>query len=250
MLISIVTPCYNCADFIYETYQTVKDQTFSDWEWLCVDDCSTDKTNLILQEISSGDARVKVFKNEKNSGAAVTRNRGLEEASGNYIAFLDADDIWDPAKLALQLDFMQKQALHFSYHNYQLVDSEGNRIKEMIIDDCYVAGDLLKYNPFVTSSIMISKFVADRTRFRERLRRRQDYIFWYEALKISNRGKGMDEFLSSYRQTGSGSLSSNKIKMAGIQWKLLKEELQVSFFQRVFYFFRYAIWGLNKYFLK
>ncbi|MAZ47782.1 MAG: glycosyl transferase [Halobacteriovoraceae bacterium] len=249
MLISIVTPCYNCADFIYETYQTVKNQTFSDWEWLCVDDCSTDDTNLILQELASGDERVKVFKNEKNSGAAVTRNRGLEEASGNYIAFLDADDIWDPAKLALQLDFMQIQALHFSYHNYQLVNSDGIRIKEMIIDDCYVAGDLLKYNPFATSSIMISKFVADRTRFREHLRRRQDYIFWYEALKLSNRGQGMSEFLSSYRQTGEDSLSADKKKMALIQWQLLNSEFKLNLFERVYYFLKYAIWGLKKYFL-
>ena len=247
MKVSIVTPCFNCEDFIRETYKTVKDQSYSDWEWLCVDDCSIDETHKILSEIAEQDKRVKIFKNIENSGAAVTRNKGLEEATGDYIAFLDSDDIWDPSKLALQVDFMQKYSLLFSYHNYQMVDSNGSRIKDMILEECYVASDLLKFNPFATSSIMISKFVADRTRFREHLRRRQDYLFWFEALKISNHAKALPEFLSGYRQTGADSLSANKKKMAIIQWQLLGSEFNLSLLERIYYFCQYAIWGIKKY---
>lgn len=249
MLISIITPCYNCADFIYETYQTVKNQTHDNWEWICVDDCSTDETAKIVQELAAGDERVKFFQNAENSGAAVTRNRGLEEASGDYIAFLDSDDLWDPSKLALQLDFMKKRALHFSYHNYQLIDKEGNGIKNMNLENCIVAQDILKYNPFATSSIMVSKMIANKVRFREHLRRRQDYLFWYEALKFSNHAKGLAEYLSSYRQSGEDSLSANKKAMALIQWKLLKEEFDLNPIQRIFYFSHYAWWGIKKYFL-
>lgn len=247
MLVSIITPCFNSSDYIYQTFETVKKQTHSQWEWICVDDCSSDGTWMILQELASGDERVKIFQNQENSGAAITRNKALQNASGDFIAFLDADDIWDPCKLATQLDFMQKYSLHFSYHNYQMVDSEGKRIKDMIIEDCYVAPDLLKYNPFATSSIMISKFVADRVRFREHLRRRQDYLFWYEALKISNHGKGLPEFLSGYRQTGEDSLSADKKKMAIIQWKLLGSEFKLNPLKRIYFFGQYAWWGVKKY---
>ena len=115
-LVSIIMPSYNSAAFIKKTIQSVINQTYENWELIIVDDCSTDNTELVITEIN--DPRIKFFKNEKNSGAAVSRNKAIREASGKWIAFLDSDDLWLPQKLDKQISFMKKNGYHFSYTNY------------------------------------------------------------------------------------------------------------------------------------
>lgn len=96
-LVSIIMPSYNTAQYIAETIQSVINQTYQNWELIIVDDCSTDNTDIVIGEIK--DPRIRYIKNEKNSGAAVSRNRALREANGRWVAFLDSDDLWKPEKL-------------------------------------------------------------------------------------------------------------------------------------------------------
>ena len=105
-LVSIIMPSYNTAPYIRETIQSVLDQTYQNWELIIVDDCSTDNTDGVVASIK--DDRIRYLKNEKNSGAAVSRNRALREAEGRWIAFLDSDDVWMPDKLEKQVSFMEK----------------------------------------------------------------------------------------------------------------------------------------------
>lgn len=95
-LVSIIIPVYNAEDFLIETIESVQAQTYKNWELLLVDDCSTDSSGDLIEAKAKEDDRIKYIKLEKNSGAAVTRNIGLSEASGRYVAFLDSDDIWKP----------------------------------------------------------------------------------------------------------------------------------------------------------
>ena len=113
-LISIITPNYNCARFIAQTIESVLAQTHTDWEMLIVDDCSTDGSYEIALEYAARDPRIKVMRNERNSGAAVSRNRALDAAQGEYIAFLDSDDLWEPCKLERQIAFMSQHVCDFS----------------------------------------------------------------------------------------------------------------------------------------
>ena len=112
-LVSIIMPSWNTASFIAESIQCVIDQTYSNWELIIVDDCSTDNTDEVIAKFT--DNRIKYFKNEKNSGAALTRNRALREAQGEWIAFLDSDDLWDSQKLVKQITYMRNNNLCFSY---------------------------------------------------------------------------------------------------------------------------------------
>lgn len=121
-LVSIIMPSWNTGRFIAETIRSVIDQTYKKWELLIVDDCSTDNTDEIVA--SFRDERIHYFKNEKNCGAALTRNRAMREAQGEWIAFLDSDDLWAPKKLEHQLKFMKKNNLVFSYHEYVKIDEE------------------------------------------------------------------------------------------------------------------------------
>lgn len=121
-LVSIIMPSWNTGKFIAESIQSVIDQTYTNWELLIVDDCSTDNTDEAAASFQ--DRRIKYFKNEKNSGAALTRNRAIREAQGEWIAFLDSDDLWDPQKLEKMIGFMTKNGYSFAYHEYVKIDEE------------------------------------------------------------------------------------------------------------------------------
>lgn len=115
-------PSWNTANFIGESIQSVIDQTYKKWELIIVDDCSTDNTDEVVAGFN--DSRIKYLKNEYNSGAAITRNRAIREAQGEWIAFLDSDDLWYPEKLEKQLAFMNEYGYVFSYHNFVKIDED------------------------------------------------------------------------------------------------------------------------------
>lgn len=132
-LVSIIMPSWNTAKFIGESIQCVLNQTYTNWELLIVDDCSTDDTDKVVKPFLN-DTRVRYLKNEKNSGAALTRNRAMREAKGEWIAFLDSDDLWMPEKLEKQIGFMQKHGYVLSFTEYEKIDEEGQPL------NIYVSG--------------------------------------------------------------------------------------------------------------
>lgn len=132
-LVSIIMPSWNTGKFIAESIRSVLNQTYINFELIIVDDCSTDNTDKIVNEFLK-DKRIKYFKNEKNSGAAITRNKAIREAKGEWIAFLDSDDIWLPQKLEKQIKFMNDNSYIFSYHNFEKIDESSNSL------NIYVSG--------------------------------------------------------------------------------------------------------------
>lgn len=120
-LVSIIMPNHNCAKYIPETIKSVLAQTYFNWELLFVDDCSTDNSVDIVKGIN--DERIKIYVNEKNSSAAISRNLALREAKGKYIAFLDSDDLWTPEKLEKQIAFMKENGYAFTYGDWLLQNS-------------------------------------------------------------------------------------------------------------------------------
>lgn len=125
-LVSIIMPSWNTGDFIAESIQSVINQTYRKWELIIVDDCSTDNTDEVVASFC--DERIKYLKNEKNLGAALTRNRALREARGEWIAFLDSDDLWMPKKLEHQIAFMKKHGYSFSYTEYEKIDEKSKSL--------------------------------------------------------------------------------------------------------------------------
>lgn len=122
-LVSIIMPSYNCAQFISFSIESVKAQTYQNWELIIVDDNSSDDTESIVSEYD--DPRIRYFRNESNQGAALSRNRALRAANGRWIAFLDSDDLWEPEKLEHQIFFMVSGGHSFSYHKYIEIDEQG-----------------------------------------------------------------------------------------------------------------------------
>ncbi len=126
-LVSVIMPSWNTSNFIAESIQSVIDQTYENWELIIVDDCSTDNTDDVVAKFT--DKRIRYFKNEKNSGAALSRNRALREARGEWIAFLDSDDLWNPDKLEHQISFMNEHGYTLSYTEYEKIDEESKPLQ-------------------------------------------------------------------------------------------------------------------------
>ena len=221
-LVSIVMPSYNTEPFIAESIQSVLQQSYPNWELIIVDDCSTDNTDEVVESYLS-DARIKYLKNEKNSGAAVSRNKALREAKGRWIAFLDSDDLWMPEKLEKQIGFMEKKGYHFSYTNYAEIDTEGKRngitvtgpkkiTKKGMYNYCWPGCLTVMYDAETVGLIQI----AD-------IKKNNDYAMW---LKVCRKADCylLDEKLALYRRGRAGSVSTHSIKtMTGWHYKLYKE---------------------------
>lgn len=200
-LVSIIMPTYNCGRFIAESIDSVLAQTYTAWELLIVDDCSTDNTAEIVAAYN--DPRIHYLRNEQNWGAALTRNRALQEAKGRYIAFLDSDDLWLPEKLKKQIDFMEQNGYAFTYHEYTEIDEESMPL------GVYVSGKM-HVRPFDMYcccwpgclSVMYDANIVGLVRIPD-IRKNNDSAMWLQAIKKADCYL-LPENLAQYRRrTGS-----------------------------------------------
>lgn len=218
-LVSIITPTYNSEAFIAETIQSAQAQTFPNWELVIVDDCSTDNTAAVVRSFSEQDARISFYQLQRNSGAGVARNQAVDLARGQYIAFLDSDDLWKPKKLEKQLQFMQETAQPFAFSFYECIDEDGNplhlqvrapqRLYYLQLFFCNFVGNLTGiYDTKFFGKIPISG-----------IRKRQDWMVWLTVLRKMRSAQVMPESLAYYR-VRKNSISSSK-------WKLLQHNFAV-----------------------
>ena len=213
-LVSIIMPSYNTADYIEETIQSVLNQTYTNWELLIVDDCSNDSTLQILENYN--DERIKVFVNEQNSGAAVSRNKALREAKGQWIAFLDSDDLWSPEKLEKQISFMEKNGYAFSYTNYEEMDFDG-QITGVKVTGPRKITETGMFN-YCWPGCLTVMFDAEKIGLIQiaDIKKNNDYAMWLKVCKQADCYL-LDEYLAQYRKGRTGSLSSHSIKTM-IRW--------------------------------
>lgn len=244
-LISIIMPVYNSRNYVDEGIQSVFAQTFTGWELIIIDDCSTDGTyNYLLSEYSST-SKVKVLKNKVNSGAGITRNLGLENAAGRMIAFLDADDLWLPQKLEKQLDFMVANNSSIVHTGYSFIDEFGDHIPGRVDVSKYV--DLRSYmrnTEIGMSTSLINKDLVGEFRLHS-MRTRQDTRLWLGLLSEGYIANGLNEDLVLYR-IRKGQISGNKLIIA---WRTLKVYLSItdiSLAERLINYCYYAFNGVLK----
>ena len=146
-LVSIVVPVYNAERFLDETINTVLNQTYTNWELILVNDCSTDNSVNVIKKYK--DKRIKLINNKTNSKAAISRNNGITKAKGRYICFLDADDLWDKDKLEKQVKFMNEKDCAFSYHSYEFANEYCIPTGKKVI-----AKEILKYKEVLKNNII------------------------------------------------------------------------------------------------
>lgn len=241
-LVSIITPLYNAEAYIEKTILSIIKQTYINWELLIVDDCSKDQSVRLVQKYVGADARIKLIRLENNSGAAVARNTGIEQAQGKFIAFLDSDDTWHPDKLKHQTDFMLKNNYAFAYTAYRKVDENSSYLSNVNIPEKISYNELLKTCVIGCLTAMYDAEKLGKVTF-PLIRKRQDFALWLKILKKVPFAYGLNEDLASYT-VRSDSISANKFKAAQYNWYLYRNIEQLSLFQSIYYFSHYMIKGI------
>ncbi len=235
-MVSIITPLFNSAPYIESAICSVISQTFKDWEYLIVDDCSTDDGRAITEAYCSKDSRICLIRLSENSGAGICRNRGIEESRGRYIAFLDSDDLWLPNKLETQLSFMENHNTAFSFTDYRKMNEEG-----ILTDQVVKCRGTLSYRrQLKTNYVGCSTAVYDTyfygKRYFPEIRKRQDFGLWLNLLENSPSARGVPEVLTHYRVRTDG-LSGNKIELIRHNWNLYRTVLSFSRVKSAYYVF-------------
>jgi len=242
MKVSIITPCYNSKKKLLLTIKSVKNQTYKNYEHIIIDDCSPNFDFTFLEHLILDDPRIKLIKRSWNAGPAVTRNRGISEAKGKYIAFLDSDDLWNGDKLEKQIEFMESEGLSLSYSAYDVIDIDGKFIGLRNVPSSITYSDLLKSNKIGCLTAIYDKEKLGKV-YMPNIGKRQDLGLWLKILRDGGMAKGLDVSLAQYR-VGGKSLSSNKFGVLKYQWRLYREVEKLNFLSSLYYFSHYAINGL------
>ena len=244
-LVSIITPMYNSGEFIKYTIDSVINQTYKDWEMIIVDDCSTDISPEIVKSYLENESRIKYIRTDKNRGVSNARNTALKNANGQYIAFLDSDDIWDKEKLEKQINFMKEKDCVISFTSYELIDEENKKLNKVVrVVESIDYKTLLKGNILGCLTVIIDKSKLD---FEIKMSgvRHEDYALWLSILKRGYIAYGIDEVLAQYRKSLT-SLSGNKVKSAMWTWNIYRNVEKIPLHKCIYYFINYGINGIKK----
>lgn len=242
--ISIVMPVHDAAQFLTTTLSSVVAQTFPDWELLAVDDGSTDDSARLLNCAAAIDPRIRPLSTGINMGAPRARNYAMDAARGRFLAFLDADDLWHPSKLAHQLGVMETTGIPLSCTAYLRHNIETGQKTVIGVPERVSRRDLLKTNMIGCSTVMMdTEFFGFR--HMPLLRHGEDFAFWLELLTATPFAMGLPQVLTTYRQH-SHSLSSVKKHAATDVWTLYRHSLNLPLPAAVWYFCHYATRGLAR----
>ncbi|MBO6208544.1 MAG: glycosyltransferase family 2 protein [Lachnospiraceae bacterium] len=239
--VSIVIPVHNAEQYIEQTVRSVEAQTEQDFELLLVEDGSNDASAQILKKLAAEDVRIRVLVNGEPHGACHARNCGIREAKGRYLAFLDADDLWLPEKLAKSLAYMKEKDGAFVFTAYEFGDREANGTGKIV----HVPEHLTYRQALPRTVIFTSTVVFDLTR----LRKEQIYMpeitsedtaTWWNILRSGVTAYGLDENLVTYRRAGK-SLSSNKLEAIRRIWILYRKNEKLGILPSLYYLCGWAV---------
>jgi glycosyltransferase involved in cell wall biosynthesis len=245
-LVSIITPSFNSAKFIAETIQSVQHQTHQNWEMIIVDDGSFDETEHIVRSIIEKDKRIQFYKLTQNSGPAVARNTGIEKASGKYMTFIDADDIWFPTFIENSITAIDETGIPFVFSSYKRANEQLEFVySDFIVPNKVSYSDILKSNSIscLTAFVEIQKLGK---KYMPLIRKRQDMGLWLNYLKVVPFAHGIQETQAIYR-IRENSLSRKKSDLIKYQWQFYRNVEKLNIFQSLYYMSHWMYRGFMKY---
>ncbi|MGI6745549.1 MAG: putative teichuronic acid biosynthesis glycosyltransferase TuaG [Firmicutes bacterium ADurb.Bin300] len=243
--ISVVMPAYNAESFIEDAVNSVLAQTFEDYELIIIDDCSGDNTYEMIEGFARKDSRIRVYRNEKNSGVSFTRNFGISVARYKWIAFLDSDDMWRPKKLEKQLELLKEHPnAIITYTGSSFIDFEGTPFSyNLPAVPVITYKELLKHNLLSCSSVMVKKDVIKRIKMAHD-KMHEDYSAWLQILREYEYAFGINEPLLVYR-ISKNSKSANRIKSARMIYNSYRY-VGYNFIIAALLMLRYSIYSIKK----
>ncbi len=237
-LVSIIMPSYNSAEFIGETIESVINQTYSNWEIVIVDDCSVDNTEEVIKKYQEKDNRIKFFKLKENSGVVVARQYAIDCANGEYLAFLDSDDLWLPDKLTIQIKFMEKNNYACTCTAYE--KWKNNILKKTINPPLKIDYKMMLLENIVgNSTVIINRKMVGEIKI-PNIKKRNDLALWLFLLKKIDYIYGLDEVFMKYRIV-ENSLSSGKLSLIKYHWILYRDIEKLSLLKSVYLVLNWAV---------
>lgn len=243
--VSVIMPAHNLESYLEDSARSVLAQTMGDLELIIIDDCSTDGTRGIAENLAREDARVQVLASERNLGGAGARNLGLAAARGCYVAFLDGDDLWAPAKLEKQFALLESAGAQLCYTAIRKVDAQGRTFGDIQTVPDSVDYHGLLGDPLIGCSTVLLDYEALGRPLMPDIRKRQDFAFWLMLLRTGATAVGINEPLTFYR-IRPGSLSSNKLSAALHVWRVYRDFEHLPVHRAVPNFISYALLALRK----
>ena len=247
-LISVIVPVYNVRKFIIETMDCVRRQTYTHWELLLVEDGSTDGTAEVIQEYleRTQDTRIRLIRQPSNMGAARARNRGVEEAAGRYVAYLDADDLWMPEKLEHELAFLAEKQAAFVFTGYEFADEQGQGTGKVVrVPETITYKEALKNTTIFTTTVMFDTDKISKELLMMPVMKSEDTALWWKILRNGYTAYGLDENLAKYRRAGK-TLSSNKLEALRRIWNLYRRAEGMSVISSVWHFCFWAVRAVKR----
>lgn len=247
-MVSIIVPVYHVEKYIRETMDCVRRQTYDDWELLLVEDCGKDDCVRLIQQYiaDTGDKRIRLLRQSANMGAAAARNRGVEEALGRYIAYLDADDLWVPEKLERELAFMEEKKAAFAFTGYEFADENGRGTGHVVnVPSTLSYKEALKNTTIFTSTVMFDTEKIDKGLLKMPMIKSEDTALWWKILREGYIAYGLNENLVKYRRTGK-TLSSNKLKAIRRIWNLYRKAENMSVINSAYHFCFWAVRAVKR----
>ncbi len=247
-LVSIIVPVYNVEGFISETMESVVKQTYPCWELLLVEDGSSDGTAAVIEEYVSQrkEERIRLIRQPSNMGAARARNRGLQEARGRYIAYLDADDLWMPRKLELQLAFMESRGAAFAFTGYEFADENARGTGKVVrVPQTLSYRQALSNTTIFTTTVMFDTEKISRELLEMPVIKSEDTALWWKVLRNGYTAWGLDENLALYRRAGK-TLSSNKLEAIRRIWKLYRDAEGLGVLRSAWHFCFWAVRAVKR----
>lgn len=244
-LVSVIMPIYNCENFIGYAVESVINQTYDSWELILVDDASTDNSFDIIKKYANKDSRIRFIRFNKNSGAAVARNKAIEVAKGRFIAFLDCDDMWKKEKLEKQIKFMVDNDIAFSYSNFEVVSEDGKNLNKLISPKNELDyKKMLKGNSIGCLTVIIDKDKIGEFKM-PLIKKGQDYATWLSILKEGYKAHKIDESLAVYRRR-KNSLSGNMVSSLKRTWNIYYNIEKLGIIKSTYFFIIYIIRAIKK----
>lgn len=242
-LVSIIVPVYNIEKYIKETMDSVRSQTYQAWELLLVEDGSTDGTVNVITEYmeQTKDSRIRLIRQPSNMGAAKARNRGLEEATGRYIAYLDADDLWMTQKLEREVAFMKEKQAAFAFTGYEFADEEGKGTGKVVkVPEVLTYKEALKNTTIFTTTVMFDTEKIEKNQLIMPVIKSEDTALWWKVLRSGYVAYGLNENLVRYRRAGK-TLSSNKLEAIRRIWNLYRKAEGMGVVSSAYHFCFWAV---------
>lgn len=244
-LVSIITPAYCVEKIVQDTIDSVMRQTYPNWELLVADDCSPDGTASIVAAYAALDPRVKLIRCKFNGGPAAARNAALSEARGRWIAFLDSDDIWLPAKLEETIRHAEENQSALTYTGFCRISSDSLQTGAYIaVPSSLTYSQLLGNTAIATSTVLVDRRLVGDVSMKKVYY--DDFVCWLGILKKGYVAQGLNKDLMRYRVV-SNSVSRNKRRSAAEVFKIYTQVEKLGLIRSAWSFSRYAFNAILKY---